>query len=502
MIEFGSEVYIATILILTVLLLGMLIERLRTPKRIREQIQEHTQKQQQIHKQEIEQLKKQHERNLALQKEKTDSGFSEERLKADRALSDLEREREISKIAASVSNEQSKKIQFLTELAQEFRNPLSVIMESIEDMLAGNHGKLQGKTRRQLEVMLRNTRLLLRGMDLFHDVSNLQSGKMEIARTRQDMVRFLREIVQTVAWYAEKKKIDLRLDTNIDHMDVFFDTTKMAEVLYHVVSNAFKFTERNGKILIALTDLSGREEEEDTVQIRIRNSGKAIPAEDLPHLFDPFKRNEKNRPRLGLSLVKELISQHGGSIQARSDPDVGTEFTIILPKGSADTTPVAEEKAFDLSQRARMELSMLESEDSDISQTPPEGTPRVSGKILIVEDNESLRELLKSGLRDFYAVAEAQNGIEALEKVTDLRPDLIITDVMMPGMDGLNFCRQMKTDPELTHIPIILITAKSSEHGRLEGMEAGADAYIAKPFGFEELLRKVEQLTKTSVPKA
>lgn len=505
MFEFGAGLYVTVILILTVLLIGMLLERFQIPKNIKRQVQTQTQRQQQQHKHEMELLKKQHEKHMAALKAQAEAAFGEERTKTDRVLSELEREREISKIASTVSNEQTKKIQFFTDLAHEFRNPLSDIMESIEELLSGNHGKLQTKTRKKLELMLRNARLLLRGMDLFHDVSHLQLGKMEITRTRQDLVRFLREIVQTVAWYAEKKKIELRLEPHVEEVEVYFDTTKMAEVLYHLISNAFKFTPANGKILISVSEHQGYENpDEDVVQVNVRNSGKAIPEEEIPYLFDPFQRTERNRPRFGLSLVKELISQHGGTIEVRSDADVGTEFRIILPKRIGDEAEeqrgVVPEKSFDLSQRAKMELSILESEDSSRNAEEAEATPAkpspAGGRILIVEDNESLRELLKSGLREYYSISEAQNGIEALEKVSEVRPDLIITDLMMPGLDGLNLCRKMKTDPETNQIPIILITAKSSETGRVEGMEAGADAYIAKPFGLEELLRKVEQLTK------
>jgi signal transduction histidine kinase/CheY-like chemotaxis protein len=508
MFEFGAQLYVTVILILTVLLIGMLIERFKIPKQISKQVQAQTQRQQQQYKQEMDLLKKQHQKHTEALKAQAESAFAEDRTKTDRVLSELEREREISKIASTVSNEQIKKIQFFTDLAHEFRNPLSEIMESLEELLSGSYGKLQVKTRKQLEVMLRNTRILLRGMDLFHDVSHLQLGKMEIARTKQDLVRFLREIVQSVAWYAEKKKINLRLETHVDEVDIFFDAAKMAEVLYHLISNAFKFSGVDGKILISVSELPPNEDtEEDAVQIKIRNNGKPIPEEEIPYLFDPFYRTERNRPRFGLTIVKELISQHGGTIRVRSEPDIGTEFTILLPKGrrlesGEEEAPPA--KSYDLSQRAKMELSMLESEESrhfDDSDTP-EAPAVAAGKILIVEDNRNLRELLKGGLREYYAVTEAENGMEALEKINEHRPDLIITDLMMPGLDGLNLCRQLKQDPAFSQIPIILITAKSPETGRIEGMEAGADAYIAKPFGLEELLRKIEQLTKRSLSNA
>jgi signal transduction histidine kinase/ActR/RegA family two-component response regulator len=499
-----NQIYVVTIILLSILLVVQLIQIRLIQKRSKEQLEALTKRTQQQRQHDSEVLKKEYQKQAADLRDKAEKAFAEERAKIDRVLLDLEREREISKIASTVSTEQARKIQFFTHLAQEFRAPLTSMMESLENVIAGNYGKVHPKTRIQLELLLRNTRLLARGMDQFHDISHLQSGKMGLVRRKHELISFLREIVQSVAWYAEKKKINLRLETDKEELEVFWDLKKIAEVIYHLLSNSFKFANKEGKILIAVTYLPQEEEgDEGSVRLRIRNNGPAIPDEDMPYLFDPFYQQPK-KPRFGLSLVKELISLHGGTIQVRSEPEVGTEFTIILPKGKAAEEGVTEEKPFDLSQRARMELSMLESEDvatSEQPEKPTEGATSVSGKILIVEDNDSLRELMKGGLREFYSITEAKNGMEALEKLHENKPDLIITDVMMPGMNGLDFCRQVKMDPALNQIPVILITPKSTEGGRMEGLEAGADAYIAKPFGFEELLRKVEYLTKQSVSK-
>jgi signal transduction histidine kinase/ActR/RegA family two-component response regulator len=499
-----NQIYVVTIVLLSILLVAQLIQIRQIRKKSKEQLEALTKKTQQQRQHDSDVLKKEYQKQSADLREKAETALAEERAKTDRVLIDLEREREISKIASTVSTEQARKIHFFTELAQEFRAPLINMMDSLENVLSGNYGKIHVKIRTQLEVLLRNTRLLVRGMDQFHDISHLQSGKMEIVRRKQELISFLREIVQSVAWYAEKKKINLRLETDTEELEVFWDLKKIAEVLYHLLSNAFKFAREEGKILIAVTNLPKEEEmDEESIQLKIRNTGKMISDEDMPYLFDAFHR-QPNRPRFGLSLVKELISLHGGTIQVRSEPEVGTEFTIILPKGRAEAEGMVEEKPFDLSQRARMELSMLESEDvttSEAIEKPGESSGSVSGRILIVEDNDSLRELMKGGLREFYSITEAKNGMEALEKVYELKPDLIITDVVMPEMNGLDFCRQVKMDPGLSQIPVILITAKSTEGGRMEGLEAGADAYIAKPFGFEELLRKVEHLTKQATTK-
>jgi signal transduction histidine kinase/ActR/RegA family two-component response regulator len=501
--QYGDSTLLALIAILALLLLVSLITQIRLRKQVeklqREQLAKKPQPVKPVRRQDHELSRREVEKQIAELKAKFETAFAEERVKVDRALTELERQREISKIASTVSKEQAKKIQFFTELAQDFREPVYQLMRSMEEVLAGNYGKIPGRIRKQFETTLRNSRHLVRFANQFHDISHLQSGKMEITRSKQDLIRFVREIVQTVAWYAEKKKIDLKFETEVDELEAHFDVKKMAEVFYHLLSNAFKFTGENGKILIRVGQISADEEfDEDSARISVRNSGKAIPEETLPYIFNPFQRSDKNRPRFGLSLVKELVSLHGGSIQVRSEPDIGTEFTIVLPRGRRTSQEVVESKAFDFSEQARMEISMLESDD----QEPPKPAPNESallGNILIVEDNDSLRELLKGGLREYYVIREAKNGVEAMEKVRELRPNLIISDVMMSEMDGLDFCRQVKRDPDLNQIPVILITAKSTETGRLEGFEAGADAYIAKPFGFEELLRKVEHLTKQSM---
>ncbi len=500
-----SSFSIFLICLAIVILMGVHV--LRTRMRYQAEKSEQAKKYQHSRQNDMDLMKREYDKHLGDLKAKAEAGFAEERLKTDRVLSELERQKEISRIASSVSNEQAKKIQFFTDLAQEFRSPLSNIIETLDDVLAGDYGKLQSKTRRQMELTLRNARQLVRFMDQFHDISNLQAGKMEITRGRHDLVRFLREIVQTMAWYAEKKKIELKLETTVEELELYFDMKKMAEVFYHLLSNALKFAEEHGRILITVSDRPYQTEEpdEERVQLRVRNTGKTISQEDIPYLFDVFHRtsgSEVNRPRFGLSLVKELISLHGGTIQVRSEPGIGTEFTILLPRGKFDSLEAAEVEArpFDLSQRARMELSVLESDDVPVqNETDSEEKPvhaTISGNILIAEDNDGLRELLKSGLGESYSVSVATNGRDAIEQVRKTNPDLLITDIMMPELDGLDLCRMIKTDPGLSHIPVILITAKSNEVGRLEGMEAGADAYISKPFSFDELMKKVEQLTK------
>ena len=505
MLEIVSQPSYFIICILSFFLLLLLLILLRTRASLKGQLNT-TVKNLQLRQSELESLRKEYEKRSGDLKDKAQAAFREERAKTDRALSELEHHKEISRIASGVSNEQAKKIQSFTEVATELRTPISNIMSSLEDLLAGEHGKVHGKTRRQLENTLTNARNLLRFVDQFHDISTLQAGKMEIKRRKKDIVQFLREIVQTFAWYAEKRGIQLNLETTVEKLEMNFDTKKMVEVFYHLLSNAFRFTEDSGKILISVAEMNSEDSDvdEDSARIKVRNSGTAIAEDELPTVFDIFQRSaDPLRPRFGLSLVKELISLHGGSIHARGEEGIGTEFTIILPKGVASAETEELDDTVDLAERARIELSTLDAEQNrkrERLRTPRGVVTSQSLNILIVEDNESLRDLLKSGLREFYRVQEAKNGVEALERMRDQKPDLIITDAMMPEMDGLTFCRTLKTDAASNQIPVILITANATEGGRIEAMEAGADAYISKPFGFEELLRKIEFFTKSKLP--
>lgn len=448
------------------------------------------------------------ENALAAERQRLQNALNAEKGNTENAFAELERQKEISRIAASISNEQAKKLVFFTDLAAEFHPPLLQIMTSLENILLGVHGRIQGKLKDELKATLRSARQLIRFMNQFHDISRLQTGKMELRVTNVDVVQLVRDIFESISWFAEKNKIELRVTSSKERIDAYCDREKIGEVLYHLLSNAFKFTPRNGKIAVHIEDDSpDLPEADDSFRLTVRNTGEAIPEEKIPYLFEmlPGPSTEHQKPRMGLSIVKELVSLHGGEIQVSSAPETGTRFSILIPKNRVSHMAQeegSESRQVDLTQRARIELAVLESYDTKTrkkaSMKPFPKQQEINRSLLIVEDNEEVRQLLRGGLEDFFHVYEATNGKEALETANKFHPDLIITDILMPEMDGLDFLREIKSDQTFQNIPIILLTARTEPEVRQEGLEAGASAYISKPFRFEELLTKIRELIRDS----
>lgn len=424
----------------------------------------------------------------------------EEKGRSERALSEVETQKEIARIAASISNEQANKLMVFANIAQEFRTPLTLITVPIENALNGKYGEIPASLREHLEAALGNVRHLSRLVSQFRDISRLQTGRMELKPQRRNLVSFLREIVGAFQPYASKRQIELSLRTTSESLDAYFDADKLEEVFYHLLSNAFRFTPQKGKVAISISEHPGEAENEDFLEIRIRDSGKGIPKADVPHLFDMLRKSEdgqqvdEDRVAIGLSLVRELVSLHGGSIQVESEVGSGTEILILLPRGKSH---FSEQVADDMPDPSRMmpppELEMPTAKPQKSAVTQNE--VKKDQHILVVDDNPQIRQLLKECLQDEYHVSEANDGISALHQVRQTMPDLIISDVIMPGMDGFDLCRALKTDETFRKIPVILLTAKASELMRVEGMEAGADDYIPKPFSPNDLLEKIKKLS-------
>lgn len=461
--------------------------------------------------QESEQSFRELNKKLAEEKVKVDRIVSEERGKVERllieekargekALSEVEKQKEIARIAASISNEQANKLMVFANVAEEFRTPLTLITVPIENALNGRYGKIPTSLREHLEAALGNIRHLSRLVSQFHDISRLQSGRIQLKPQRRNLVVFMRDIVGAFQPYASKRQIELSFHTTSESLDSYFDADKMEEVFYHLLSNAFRFTPAKGMVAITVAERPGEEGREDFMEIRVRDSGKGIPKSELPHMFDMLRKSEDGpevdeaRVAVGLSLVRELVSLHGGSIQVESEVGSGTEFLILLPSGRAH---FGEQPADDTQDpRRTLPRPGLEMPSPQRRKnTPSKLKGQKDQHILVVDDNPQIRELLKECLQDEYRVSEADDGKSALDQIKQTIPDLIISDVIMPGMDGFDLCRALKTDENFRKIPVILLTAKATELMRVEGMEAGADDYIPKPFSPNDLLEKIRKLS-------
>ena len=398
---------------------------------------------------------------------------------------------------------QALKARFFANLSHEFRTPLTLILGPLQDALHGSDGATEALPG-NLAVMHRHALRLKHLIDQLLDLSKLEAGRMMLRAGRHDVGAFVQDLVQAFVPAAERK--DITLHVAVPHEEalaLYYEPDKLATIVSNLLSNAIKFTPAGGIVRVSL-----RPADDAHIDLVVRDSGPGIPAADLPHLFDRFHRADAPATRglpgtgIGLSLAKELVELHGGTISVESEEGFGATFTVRLRRGKehlAESDIVDDESASrGVGESESMDWEVEDGEahidpEADASEPDPFkifGKP----KILIVEDNRDVRAYLRRHLAARYRVVEAEEGAAALEQARAEKPDLVISDVMMPGMDGFALCRALKTDAALNHIPVILLTAKASAEDRLEGLETGADDYLNKPFNARELLLRAENL--------
>ncbi|MBF2015850.1 MAG: response regulator [Rivularia sp. T60_A2020_040] len=397
------------------------------------------------------------------------------------------------------------KTEFFQNISHEFRTPITLIQGPLES--AVNTGK--GLSYEQSIIALRNSRRLLRLVNQLLDLQRLDAGRMQPTFRKCDLVEFVSQIVESFRPYCEKKELHLLAELD-DCPAVYLDMEKFDKVVYNLLSNAMKFTNQNGTITVRVLSAGS-----DCI-LQVEDTGIGIAQEQIPFLFERFRQAEGSENRsyegtgLGLALVKELVEVHGGKVTIDSVYGSGTNFTISLPSGSAHLNleqVVEEESKVNLS-RAAVELADLELIDSTDNHTQDipqelllanlENQQLTTGKgqlVLVVDDNPDMRAYVSSILREAgYQVKTARNGAEGCKIAKESLPQLIVTDLMMPVVSGLEMILTIRSDETLKGIPIILLTAKVDEDTRIEGTERGADAYLAKPFNDRELLAEARNL--------
>ncbi|MEO0646196.1 MAG: response regulator [Cyanobacteria bacterium J06650_10] len=394
------------------------------------------------------------------------------------------------------------KTAFFQNISHEFRTPLTLTIGPLESAVERG----EGLDSEQSAIALRNSRRLLRLVNQLLDLQKMDEGKMKPTFRPCDLATFTTEVVEAFQNYCERKEITL--STEIEACaSVYLDMEKFDKVLYNLLSNAMKFTPSGKSITVRLKEVNGK------ARLQVQDEGIGIRADQIPHLFERFRQADGSANRhyegtgLGLSLVQELTQLHGGEVSVQSEYGEGTTFTIEIPVGSGHlpADQVVEQSLASTKGRAAVELSDIEmasaTADTDIALPPQaEGTEteRASfegSQILVVDDNPDLRSYVSSVLqRQGYQVRTAEQGAAGLESATNYHPDLIISDLMMPGVNGLEMIERIRKDVELQGTPIILLTAKVDDETRLEGMEQGADAYLSKPFNDRELLAEVRNL--------
>lgn len=398
------------------------------------------------------------------------------------------------------------KTRFFGNISHEFRTPLTLNIGPLENALTGLYGPVPDSLKKQLNIMLRNARRLLRLINQLLDISKLESGRMELKPKRINIVQFLEGVVLSFTGFTEKQNIDLGFHADAEKLPVTFDPEAMEKVFFNLLSNAVKFTPEGGTIDVSIAVVEGGE----SAEVRVRDSGEGIPEKELPYIFDRFRQAEGSKSNvqqgtgIGLALVKELVELHEGQISVTSEQGEYTEFCIVIPIGEATDEPLADadaELGYDVSQGPMVELAVFDEENTTDSDAIG-GDGAVSGAvvddsrstILVVDDNPDIREYMISCLTGTYNIVAAKDGREAYEKAQKVRPDLIISDVVMPNMTGYELCRAVRSNEEIKLTPIIMVTSKAEVEDKIEGLEAGADDYLPKPFNADELFARVSNL--------
>lgn len=386
------------------------------------------------------------------------------------------------------------KLKFFTNVSHEIRTPLTLIIGPLEKMI---NGGLSGEqVKENLRLMHRNAQNLDKLITQLLDFRKLQSGNLKLNLTEADLVDFIRNIVNSFSDYAAEKDIRLSFTSLKKRLFVAFDPDKIEKILNNLLSNAFKFTGPKDTIAVSLAlvfdsneeNLSEESIENQYIEITVRDTGKGITSNNLEKIFMRFFQSgdsdEKSGVGIGLALVKELVSLHKGKITVTSKPGKGTKFTIRLPYNVKAEAVQSE----DLDQTGAAEVPVEAKGEEDI---PENLNSRV---MLIVEDNADVRSFIRSHFNAFYRIAEAVNGEEGWEKALDLVPDVVVSDIKMPKMDGYELVKRLKNDERTSHIPVLLLTAMHSKEHELKGLTTGADDYITKPFDISVLQAKVDNL--------
>jgi PAS domain S-box-containing protein len=410
----------------------------------------------------------------------------------------FEAERQRAEMLAEIDRA---KTTFFTNISHEFRTPLTLMLGPLEDLLNNPANKLDIPQRELIEVTYRNSLRLLKLVNTLLDFSRIQAGRTQAVYEPVDLAAYTAELASNFRSAIERAGIRYRVGGGPLPEPVYVDRDMWEKIVLNLLSNAFKFT-LEGEIEVRVEAADGH------ARLVIRDTGIGIPAAELPRLFERFHRVPGSRGRtyegtgIGLALVQELVKLHGGDIVVQSAEGVGSAFIITLPFGSAHLPPerIQSERTQDstaLGTRPFLEESLRWIAETDempalmppaAEAAPPEGARPY---ILLADDNADMRDYVARLLTPLYEVRAVEDGLAALAAARERRPDLVLTDVMMPRLDGVKLLERLRDDPQTAGIPVILLSARAGEDARVQGMDAGADDYLVKPFAARELLARV-----------
>ena len=384
------------------------------------------------------------------------------------------------------------KLRLFTNISHEIRTPLTLILGPLEKLISKKVP--QDEVPSHLALVYRNTMQLNRLINQLLDFRKLETGNLKLEVTEDDMVNIVSDVVLSFEEYAKEKQITLKFHTLKKKITALFDPDKVKTILNNLISNAIKFTGNGGMITVNLSlvfsssdeDSLNNQTDKQFIEISVKDTGKGISESNIKRLFTRFSRidsiNESTGTGIGLALAKELVKLHNGDINVISKPGKGSKFTVRLPYETEIPGEVKSDIPAESPETGRNDL---------IEERPEELNAQI---MLIVEDNPDVRYFIRSHFEPVYKILEAKNGQEGWEIAVRIIPDVIISDILMPDVDGYEFCRRIKKDEKTSHIPVLLLTALHSKEHEIEGLSCGADDYITKPFDISILQTKVENM--------
>ncbi|MFO7934275.1 MAG: two-component regulator propeller domain-containing protein [Bacteroidales bacterium] len=433
------------------------------------------------------------------------------RLKHDIQIKDLEKQQieELNRMELS----------FFTNISHEFKTPLTLIQGPLEQIVSS--GSFGPRIDKQLEMMRTNVRRLLRLINQLMEFRRVKQSTMDLKVTKGDIVTHLKQLKSVFDDLAESREIHYDFITSADSQLAWFDPDKIEKIVFNLLANAFKYTSAGGTIVLELSiDRTGKQVErikgaqeavfpDGCFLISVKDSGAGIPPDKLPHIFERFyqaENEERYQPTsdrgtgIGLSLTKSLVEKHHGIIRAESTPGKGSMFILAIPltKDMYADSEIREE-----GQVSRPSISLRPDEELFVKKEEERSPEKIKKKqlpggktpsVLIVEDHREVIDFLRETLEHEFTVYSAEDGSQGLKQILEHQPDIVVTDVMMPVMDGFQLCTRIKTDEITSHIPVIMLTAKDEEEDKIRGLKEGADDYIMKPFNPEELVQKIRNI--------
>ncbi|EKJ92779.1 Periplasmic binding protein domain protein [Bacteroides finegoldii] len=418
--------------------------------------------------------------------------LEEQRDKLEEQRDKLEEQRDqLIQLSHQLEEATHAKLVFFTNISHDFRTPLTLVSDPVEHLLADK--TLNGDQHRMLMLIQRNVNILLRLVNQILDFRKYENGMMEYTPVPVDILSSFEGWNESFLAVARKKHIHFSFDKLADtDYHTLADVEKLERIYFNLLSNAFKFTPENGKVTVRLSPLT--KEDGRWIRFTVANTGSMISVEHIRNIFDRFYRIDMHHAGsgIGLALVKAFVELHKGTISVESDEKQGTIFTVDLPMQTCEVT-VSVDSPLSSSIGASVSSALNNAQVAEEEETERDYDSS-KPSVLIIDDNADIRSYVHSLLHADYTVIEAVDGSEGIRKAMKYVPDLIISDVMMPGIDGIECCRRLKSELQTCHIPVILLTACSLDEQRIQGYDGGADSYISKPFSSQLLLARVRNL--------